>query len=176
MLYRDGMQRWVRGIIGTFVATIVIACGARGTDDLSLDGGVVEEAGNDGAANVTCNPISMSGKRLCVPSVGKAGEALTLEVEGEGCTGGCSQLDLKCHVEVVGIHIRLSLDGTECTTGQRECPAICGIPKTTCTLPKLGAGKYFLEIFSSSFDGGVDAKELVVDPTGTVTACILPPH
>ncbi|WP_146652007.1 hypothetical protein [Labilithrix luteola] len=165
--------------LGTTVfVALVVACNSGLVDhEGSCPSGSTCEGSDDGGANVDsgtegehCTIGSLPGDRACVPGFGKAGTPITIAAEGEGCLG-CFTAFEACKVDVAGTNITITMATKTCPpAGDRACPAICAIPKTTCTLPALAAGEYRVQFSNES--KGVRWRTLVVAADGD-TSCDL---
>lgn len=149
----------------------IVACsggsGDAGSGDAGIEGGRAE--GGTGA----CATGLFTGQRVCVPAVGSANTPITVQAEAQGCTG-CGNTLEECKVTVDGSTISLSLVEKSCSsTG--ECPAICGIPQATCTIPPLAAGRYSVEIVNAPSVPTIGGRELVIGEGGTASCTLVTP-
>jgi hypothetical protein len=57
--------------------------------------------------------------------------------------------------------------------GDQACPAVCGIPSATCTIPPLEPGKYTVVVTGEGSRAGLPPRELVVSASSQQTSCEL---
>lgn len=178
----NGMQ--VRSLVSLGFSVVVVLLAACNSglvdDDSKCPSGSTCQGSDDGGANVdsgaegsSCTLGSVPGDRACVPGVAKAGTPITIAVEGDGCLG-CFTAFEPCKVDVTGSTITVTMATKTCPpAGDRACPAICMIPKTTCSLPALAAGDYVVKFSNES--ASVRSRTLVVAADGATSCELTPP-
>lgn len=135
-------------------------------------GGGGGDGGGGGGGSCTTSPLPL--KRACVPATAKAGVEITIQADGDGCTG-CGSTVEPCKVDVVGKSIRLSVDVKQCPLPDGlACPAVCGLPQPRCTIPPLAAGEYTIQMSTGIQVSDAPSRRLVVSATGGATSCDVP--
>lgn len=179
-------------IVGSVAVALLVACsgGLTTSDDLfsGTSGGTSTTGtsgggtgtsggtgtGTSGGGGTTCSPITVDGKRACVPPTARAGEAITVEIDDPSGCLNCTTSVKTCGVSVEGNTIKLAMTGERCTSAQPVgCPAVCGVPSTTCTIPALAAGTYTVSVVGENSRPGYGVRELVVGSAGS-QSCTLP--
>lgn len=156
----------VAGLPLAFVLATIVACDG-------MTSGIRGDAGVDGGGG-QCTQTEIGGTRSCVPGTAKAGTAISIEAEGGGCLG-CGTSMNPCKVQVSGTEILLTLATTSCPLPPgTACPAVCGVPKSTCAIPPLAAGTYTVNFTSSVHGSEAKGRRLVVDSSAATTSCTLP--
>lgn len=147
------------------------ACGGSTTVG-SSDGGSGLDGGGDGAA---CTINAVPGNRACVPGTARANAPIEIAVLAtEGCLG-CFTTFEPCKVEVNDKLITVTMVSKTCPPpGDQACPAVCMLPRTTCTLPALSEGTYTVRVTGEGADSASPKRELVVAADGGVASCTLP--
>lgn len=174
-------------------ASLLIACGGsvtpvpRGDDthsggDNEGPGGDDRDDGNQGGGggDTACSTATFPATRACVPGTAKAGVPITVTVDKvDGCLGCWTTFDA-CVGSLVdtggagGPTIVLSPSTTTCPpSGDQACPAVCGLPRVTCTIPALPAGTYAVTIQGEKPSIGRAPRTLVVSADATETSCSL---
>ena len=160
----------------------VVACSGSTGGVSSSDGGVGDGGGGtDGGGGGDppgCTTSAVELQRACVPGTAKANTPLSIKVDADGCFG-CGQTLLPCDVRVQGNQITLALASKTCpqsADGQPvACPGICILPSSTCAIPALAAGTYFLQFADGIRASDAAPRKLVVAEGATATSCDLPP-
>jgi hypothetical protein len=178
--------------LGGFLAVLAIACDGRvvlpnngetsGTGGSSngngTDGwdGPNSSSGSTGGSSSSCSFETLTIDRACVPGVGRANTPITIGIgASEGCLG-CNTTMSPCGVTRINDQLLITLPTKTCEPpgGESDCPAICALPQTTCTLDPLPAGTYTVTLVGDP--QGRPARTLVIanDPAGA-DRCTLPP-
>jgi hypothetical protein len=111
----------------------------------------------------------MGATRACVPGTAAANKPITIEVDKPtGCLG-CGDTLEPCTVQIRGNVITVVANVQTCPVAN-ACPAICGLPKVTCTLPALAEGTFTVAIDGEPTHA---ARQLVVAASGD-SSCKLP--
>ena len=172
-----------RLLVVASVIALSAACGgsvAGGPDGSSSSSGGSSSGGSSsggssGTSGGTCTSSPVAGSRACVPGTARAGAPLRIAVDAtDGCLGCFAKLDA-CTVDVVGDRITVAMTATTCEpTTDRECPAVCMIPSTSCDVPPLAAGEYTVEVAGEGSRSGLAPRTIVVAADATETSCELP--
>jgi len=174
---------------GSALVLVLVACGgsvssvggssgssgSSGTGSSGSSG--AGSSGSSGSSGIgsTCSTNVLNGDRACVPGTARAGAPIQIAVAAtDGCLG-CFTTFEPCAVTVLGDRITVSMQTKTCQPqGDVACPAVCGLPGTTCTLPALKPGTYTVEVTGDKPRGGLPPRELVVTADATATSCTLP--
>jgi hypothetical protein len=145
--------------------------GSSGSSSGASSGSSGASSGSSGGGD--CTNIAVNGNRACVPGTAAAKREITVQIDDtQGCIG-CFTTVNTCTVIVNGGQITLGMSGKQCTPkGDVGCPAICGIPKTTCAIPPLAPGKYIVQVTGED-STGYAPRELVVEEDASETSCSL---
>lgn len=178
--------------LGLSLVLVLVACGgtvsgvgngngSSGSSGTSGSGGDPGSSGSNGSSGSsggpgTCSSGTFPGDLACVPGTARANTPITIAVAAkDGCLGCFTSFE-PCSVVVSGDHITLSMATKTCQpAGDVGCPAICQLPRTTCTVPGLAPGKYTVEVTGDKPRVGLPPRELVVTADATKTSCTLPP-
>ncbi len=171
------------GRAGTVVLVFVLvaACGGQVTGKSSSSSssggssGSSSSGGSSGSSGGTCSTSTLPGDRTCVPGVARANTPIQIVVDAsEGCLP-CFATFEPCAVSVVGDEVTVSMVTKTCLpSGDTGCPAICQIPRTTCTLPPLAAGTYTVAVTGEGARSPLAPRRLEVATEATATSCTLP--
>lgn len=180
------MRQAIIAVLST-ASLLFVACGGSVTsvpkDDGEHPGDGGGEQGDDDDSpgdGGNCSTTAFAGTRACVPGTAKAGAPLTVTVDKlDGCLGCWTTFDA-C-VGVVhpgdganGPTVVLGPTTTTCPpAGDQACPAVCGVPRVTCTIPALPAGTYAVAIQGETPSIGRAPRTLVVTAEATDTSCTL---
>lgn len=150
----------LRAAIVLVSLTPLAACGGD-----SVDG--------DGAS---CTVDSLPGDRACVPGTARSNTPLAIDVAArDGCLGCFSSFE-PCAVDVSGTKITVSMKVKSCPpAGEKACPAVCILPRTSCMLPGLAAGTYTVVVTGQRPPStGLPERTLVVSDDADAISCELP--
>lgn len=103
-----------------------------------------------------CETKQVESPRACRLEKMAADVPLTITLSADGC-GRCGHEVFVCRVTQASDHIAVEFEETFCPPESGECPAICLLPKVSCTLPALSAGAYSLAINGTKIDFEVAA-------------------
>jgi hypothetical protein len=166
-------------VLGALLSCVVACSGGISGVGSGGDGGGGKDGGidpfTDGGSPPGCTTFPTPLTRACVPGTAKANAAITIEVDGEGCTG-CGSSLLPCKVDVTGTTIAITLEVRTCPLPENQaCPAVCGVPSATCTIPPLAAGDYTIQLAGGGARTSEDpVRRLVVTANATATSCDIP--
>lgn len=163
----------MRHLLASGFVVVLLGCGGSLSDGTPSPDGGGGGGGDGGADGGGCTTAQVDGRRACVPGIARAGTALTVEVDApDGCLGCFTTL--ACEVTVSGERIDLTMRSKTCPPpGDIACPAVCEIPKTTCTVPPLAAGRYTVRLAGEGDRPGLPARTLVVEDAAGETSCTL---
>jgi hypothetical protein len=159
-----------RSLVLSLVVLPLVLVGACGGDD--TEAGSSGSSGSSGLSDASCTTGQTPGGRACVP--GTAAANASIEVVAETACLRCFTTLDGCQVEVKGSTIALALRYTFCPPGRPQaCEASCGLAMAKCSIPKLPAGKYVVEVAGEGERRGLPPRELLVSEDGTESSCTL---